>query len=62
MFLIKSEQQGLNQAGFSNVRAVIWPNNKVTSGYAKKFAEILSAIRSKNINKITEYRNQMVKA
>jgi len=62
MFLIKSEQQGLNQAGFSNVRAVIWPNNKVTSSYAKKFAEILSAIKSKNTNKITEYRNQMVKA
>lgn len=61
MFLIKSEQQGLNQGGFSNVRAVIWPNNKVASGYAKKFEEILKVVRSKDTKRITELRKELVK-
>ena len=61
MFLIKSEQQGLNQGGFSNVRAVIWPNNKVASGYAKKFEDILRTVKSKNVPRIAELRKAMVK-
>jgi hypothetical protein len=61
MFLIKSEQQGLNQGGFSNVRAVIWPNNKVASGYAQKFEDILRIVKSKDTGKIADLRKQMVK-
>lgn len=61
MFLIKSEQQGLNQGGFSNVRAVIWPNNKVASGYAKKFEDILRTVKSKDAKRIAELRKELVK-
>ncbi|MFZ9472696.1 MAG: hypothetical protein ACO26H_03260 [Sediminibacterium sp.] len=61
MFLIKSEQQGLNQGGFSNVRAVIWPNNKVSQGYCKKLDETLKIIKSKNTSSIATLRKEMVK-
>lgn len=61
MFLIKSEQQGLNQGGFSNVRAVIWPNNKVAQGYCKKLDDTLKIIKSKNTTNIAALRKEMVK-
>jgi hypothetical protein len=61
MFLIKSEQQGLNQGGFSNVRAVIWPNNTVSQGYCKKLDETLKIVKSKNKEKIAALRKDMVK-
>lgn len=61
MFLIKSEQQGLNQGGFSNVRAVIWPNNKVAQGYAKKLDSILTMIKTKNTKQVAALRKEMVK-
>jgi hypothetical protein len=61
MFLIKSEQQGLNQGGFSNVRAVIWPNNKVAQSYCKKLDETLKVIKSKNTSSIATLRKEMVK-
>lgn len=61
MFLIKSEAQGLNQAGFANVRAVIWPNNNVVKGYSAKFKDIHSAVKSKNKNKIDNFKKTLVK-
>lgn len=61
MFLIKSEAQGLNQAGFANVRAVIWPNNNVVKGYSAKFKDIHNAIKSKNKNKIDNFKKTLVK-
>lgn len=61
MFLIKSEQQGLNQGGFSNVRAVIWPNNKVAQGYAKKLDDTLTIVKTKNSKQVATLRKEMVK-
>ena len=61
MFIQKSEQQGLNQAGFSNVRAVIWPRNKITRGYHEDLDTALNIIRSKDKARISELRKQMVK-
>jgi hypothetical protein len=61
MFLIKSEQQGLNQAGYANVRAVIWPNNTVVQGYTKKFNDIYKAIKSKDKTRITQIKKDLLK-
>lgn len=61
MFLIKSEQQGLNQAGYANVRAVIWPNNAVVQGYTKKFNDIYKAIKSKDKTRITQIKKELLK-
>lgn len=61
MFLIKSEQQGLNQAGYANVRAVIWPNNAVVQGYTKKFNDIYKAIKSNDKTRITQIKKELLK-
>lgn len=61
MFIMKSEAQGLNQGGFSNVRAVIWPNNAVIKGYSKKFNDIYAAVKSKNKQQIGEFRKELLK-
>ena len=37
MFIMRSSAQKLKQGGFLNARAVIWPRNKVTENYYKKF-------------------------
>lgn len=61
MFLMKSEAQGLNQAGFANVRATIWPNNDVIKSYRKKFDDVYRAVKSNNTAVIKKYREDMVK-
>jgi hypothetical protein len=61
MFIMKSEAQGLNQAGFSNVRAVIWPNNAVIKGYSKKFDDLYAAVKSKNKQQLAEFRKELLK-
>lgn len=61
MFIMKSEAQGLNQAGFSNVRAVIWPNNAVIKGYSKKFNDIYEAVKNKNKQQLGEFRKELLK-
>ena len=61
MFLIKSEQQGLNQAGYANVRAVIWPNNTVVQGYTNKFNNLYKAIKSKDKNRIAAAKRDFLK-
>ena len=61
MFLLKSEQQGLRQAGFANARAVIWPNNKIIQGYRKQFDDMYNAVKSKNNNKIKSIKEEYLK-
>ena len=61
MFLIKSEAQGLNQAGFSNVRAVIWPNNSVVKSYSEKFKNSLEAAKSNSKSKIDQLKKDLLK-
>lgn len=61
MFLMKSEAQGLNQGGFANARAVIWPNNNVIRSYSSLFKDVYSAVKSKNAKKIEEIRKKLVK-
>ena len=46
MFLMKSESQGLHQAGFANTRAVIWPNNNIVKTFAKKFDDALRDLKN----------------
>ena len=48
MFIMKSEQQGLKQAGLTNARAVIWPNNKVAQTYIKQFNTMFKGVKSEN--------------
>ena len=44
MFIMRSSAQGLKQGGFLNARAVIWPRNKITENYYKKFkSELIKA-------------------
>jgi hypothetical protein len=61
MFIMKSEAQGLNQGGFSNVRAVIWPNNAVIKGYSKKFNDVYAAVKNKNKEQLGEFRKELLK-
>ena len=42
MFIMRSSAQGLKQGGFLNARAVIWPRNKITENYYKKFKSELT--------------------
>lgn len=48
LFVMRSSAQGLNQGGFLNARAVIWPRNSITEGYYKKFTKELT-IAKKNL-------------
>jgi hypothetical protein len=44
LFVMRSAAQGLNQGGFLNARAVVWPRNAVTENYYKKFkADLIKA-------------------
>lgn len=61
VFIMKSEQQGLSQAGYANARAVIWPNNKVIESYRTKFDDAYTIIKSKDKNKIEALKKEMLK-
>lgn len=41
LFVMRSSSQGLNQGGFMNARAVIWPNNKSIQTYVKLYKDRL---------------------
>ena len=58
MFILKSEQQGLKQAGLTNARAVIWPNNKIAQGYAKQFEDMFKGVKSGNKSKIKTLKEE----
>lgn len=61
MLLVKSEAQGLNNLGFSNVRFYIWPNNSIAGGYAKNLDSIIKTLQGGNKELIKGLRDQMVK-
>jgi len=61
LFVYKSESQGLNQGGFSNARASIWPNNKVIRSYIKLTKDVESAIKSKNTAQIKAITEKLLK-
>ena len=61
MFIIKSEQQGLKQAGLTNARAVIWPNNNVAQTYAKQFETMFNAAKSRNASRIKSIQEEYKK-
>ena len=61
MFIMKSEQQGLKQAGLTNARAVIWPNNKVAQTYTKQFDEMFKGVKSGNRNRIKNLQEEYKK-
>lgn len=61
MFIMKSEQQGLKQAGLANARAVIWPNNKVAQTYTKQFNEMFKGVKSGNRDKIKSLQEEYKK-
>ena len=61
MFIYKSEAQGLAQGGFSNVRAVIWPNNPVIQSYRKQFDEVYAAVKNKDKKAIDAFRKDLLK-
>lgn len=54
MMVYKSEGQGLNQGGFSNARAAIWPNNRVAQSAVDKFNLAEQLIKNKQIDKLKE--------
>jgi len=54
LMVYKSEGQGLNQGGFSNARAAIWPNNRVAQSAVDKFNLAEQLIKSKQIDKLKE--------
>jgi len=54
LMVYKSEGQGLNQGGFSNARAAIWPNNRVAQSAIDKFNLAEQLIKSKQIDKLKE--------
>jgi len=58
MFILKSEQQGLKQAGLTNARAVIWPNNKIAQGYTKQFEDMFKGVKSGNKSKIKTLKEE----
>jgi hypothetical protein len=61
MFIIKSEQQGLKQAGLTNARAVIWPNNNVAQTYSKQFETMFNAAKSRNASRIKSIQEEYKK-
>lgn len=52
LLLSKSEKQGLNQGGFSNARASIWPNNSVAQTATKNLELAEQLIKEKQIDKL----------
>lgn len=54
LMVYKSEGQGLNQGGFSNARAAIWPNNRVAQAAIEKFNLAEQLIKNKQIDKLKE--------
>jgi hypothetical protein len=52
MILYKSEGQGLNQGGFSNARASVWPNNRVAQAAISKFELAEQLIKNKQIDQL----------
>jgi hypothetical protein len=61
MFILKSEQQGLNQAGLANARAVIWPNNQIIQGYTAQFERMFRGVKTKNSNTIEGLKKEFKK-
>lgn len=61
MLLAKSESQGLNQAGFKNVRAYVFPNNKVAKTYYDKTLRIEEILKSKTKKDIEQLKKEIVK-
>ena len=61
MFILKSEQQGLNQAGLANARAVIWPNNQIIQGYTAQFERMFRGVKTKNSNTIEGLKKEFMK-
>jgi hypothetical protein len=61
MFIIKSEQQGLKQAGLTNARAVIWPNNNVAQTYSKQFETMFNSAKSRNASRIKSIQEEYKK-
>jgi len=61
MFIMKSEQQGLKQAGLTNARAVIWPNNKVAQTYTKQFDKMFKGVKSGDRNTIKNLQEEYKK-
>jgi hypothetical protein len=58
---MKSEQQGLKQAGLTNARAVIWPNNKVAQTYITQFNTMFKGVKSGNRDKIKSLQEEYKK-
>lgn len=54
LMVYKSEGQGLNQGGFSNARAAIWPNNRVAQTAIDKFNLAEQLIKNNKIDKLKE--------
>lgn len=54
LIVYKSESQGLNQGGFSNARAAVWPNNRVAQTAIQKFQQAEQLIKDKQIDKLKE--------
>ena len=54
LMVYKSEGQGLNQGGFSNARAAVWPNNRVAQSAVQKFELAEQLIKNKQIDKLKE--------
>lgn len=61
MMLAKSESQGLNQGGFKNVRAYVFPNNKVAKSYMTKMKRIESVLAKNNKQEIETLKSEIVK-
>jgi hypothetical protein len=61
MMLAKSESQGLNQGGFKNVRAYVFPNNKVAKSYMAKTNKIQDIISRGDKTEIQNLKNELVK-
>lgn len=61
LFVSKSESQGLNNLGFSNVRFYIWPKNGPATAGIEKLNNILDVIKSKNASKILELKKELLK-
>lgn len=61
LLLAKSESQGLNQGGFKNVRAYIFPNNKVSKAYIAKLKYVEDILKSGDKDKIAKLKQEIVK-
>ena len=61
LLLAKSESQGLNQAGFKNVRAYVFPNNKVSKTYLEKTKKIEEILKRNDKNEIARLKQEITK-